>query len=65
MANEEKTLVFHYPPTQVRNYVEQWKQSADKDKTYKPEQKAMLEDILQLIDVAMNVLQPSQAKADK
>lgn len=59
MANEEKTLVFHYPPSQVKSYVEQWKQSAENDKSYKPEHRAMLDDILQLINVAINVLQPT------
>jgi hypothetical protein len=59
MAEKQQTLVFHYPPTQVRNYVEQWKKSADNDKAYKPEHRAMLDDILQLINVAINVLQPT------
>lgn len=59
MAEEKSTLVFHYPPKQVRDYVEQWKKSAENDKTYKPEHRAMLDDILQLIDVAINVLQPN------
>ena len=56
---EQQTLVFHYPPQQVKQYVEQWKETADKDKTYKPEHRAMLDDILQLINVAINVLQPT------
>lgn len=59
MADEKSTLVFHYPPKQVRDYVEQWKKSADNDKSYKPEHRAMLDDILQLIDVAVKVLQPN------
>lgn len=57
--SQEKTLVFHYPPKQVKEYVEQWKQSAEKDKSYKPEHRAMLDDILQLINVAIKVLQPN------
>lgn len=57
MADEKSTLVFHYPPKQVRDYVEQWKQSAENDKSYKPEHRAMLDDILQLIDVAVKVLE--------
>lgn len=56
---KQQTLVFHYPPQQVKQYVEQWKQSAENDKSYKPEQRAMLDDILQLINVAINVLQPT------
>lgn len=59
MADEKSTLVFHYPPIQVRDYVEQWKKSAENDKSYKPEHRAMLDDILQLIDVAVKVLQPN------
>lgn len=59
MAEEKSTLVFHYPPKQVRDYVEQWKKSAENDKSYKPEHQAMLDDILQLIDVAVKVLQPN------
>lgn len=56
---EQQTLVFHYPPQQVKQYVEQWKETVDKDKSYKPEQRAMMDDILQLINVAINTLQPT------
>lgn len=59
MADEKRTLVFHYPPKQVRDYVEHWKQSAKNDKSYTPEHRAMLDDILLLIDVAVNVLEPT------
>lgn len=55
----DKTIVFHYPPKQVRNYVVNWKITAEKDDSYTPEQRAMLEDILQLIDVAIDTLQPT------
>ena len=58
-GRRKKYFSVSLPPKQVRDYVEQWKKSAENDKSYKPEHRAMLDDILQLIDVAVKVLQPN------
>ena len=57
----DKTVTFHYPPTEVREYVKNWIADLDKKKSTKPETKAVMEDIYQLIDIAIGVLKPGPA----
>lgn len=54
----EKTIEFHNTPNLVRAYVENWLAHARKDKEVGPDKVAVLEDVLQLIDVALGVLAP-------
>lgn len=58
-----KTIEFHNTPGLTREYVNNWLTHLKKDKQAQPVQIAILEDILQLIDVAMEVLQPGPVKA--
>lgn len=57
-----KTIEFHNTPSFTREYVNNWLTHARKDKQAKPAQIAVLEDVLQLCDVALTVLQPGPAE---
>lgn len=59
---KEKTLSFHNTPALTREYVNNWLAHARKDKKQGPAAIAVLEDVLQLIDVAMSVLTPEPAE---
>ena len=65
MAKGQKTLQFHNTPALTREFVNNWITHARKDKLTNPATIAVLEDILQLIDVAMTVLEPSPAEPGK
>lgn len=58
-----KTIEFHNTPGLTREYVNNWLIHARKDKAA-PAQIAVLEDVLQLIDVALSVLAPGPAEPD-
>ena len=58
-----KTIEFHNTPGLTREYVNNWLVHARKDKAA-PAQIAVLEDVLQLIDVALSVLAPGPAEPD-
>ena len=58
-----KTIEFHNTPGLTREYVNNWLIHARKDKAT-PAQIAVLEDVLQLIDVALSVLAPGPAEPD-
>ena len=60
-----KTLTFHNTPALTREYVNNWLTHARKDKKAAPAQIAVLEDVLQLCDVALTVLQPGPAEPAK
>lgn len=53
-----KTIEFHNTPAMTREVVNNWLVHAKKQKGTEPGQIAILEDVLKLIDVAMDVLQP-------
>lgn len=53
-----KTIEFHNTPALTREVVNNWLVHAKKQKGTEPGQIAILEDVLKLIDVAMDVLQP-------
>ena len=55
-----KTIEFHNTPALTREYVNNWLIHARKEKNT-PAQIAVLEDVLQLIDVALSVLAPGPA----
>lgn len=60
-----KTIQFHNTPALTREYVNNWLTHARKDKKAQPAQLAVLEDVLQLIDVAMTILEPGPAEPAK
>lgn len=60
-----KTLTFHNTPALTREFVNNWLTHARKDKKNTPAQIAMLEDVLQLIDVAIESLEPGPAEPAK
>lgn len=60
-----KTIQFHNTPALTREYVNNWLTHARKDKQAQPAQLAVLEDVLQLIDVALTVLEPGPAEPAK
>ena len=60
-----KTIQFHNTPALTREYVNNWLIHARKDKQAQPAQLAVLEDVLQLIDVALTALEPGPAEPAK
>ena len=60
-----KTIKFHNTPALTREYVNNWLTHARKDKQAQPAQLAVLEDVLQLIDVALTILEPGPAEPEK
>lgn len=53
-----KTITFNNTPGLTREYVNNWLIYAKKGKNVTPAQIAILEDVLKLIDVAMESLEP-------
>jgi len=64
LTNMEKTVEFHNTPGLTREYVNNWLIHARKRKA-EPVQIAVLEDTLQLIDIALTVLEPGPAEPAK
>lgn len=60
-----QTIQFHNTPALTRKYVNNWLIHARKDKKAQPAQLAVLEDVLQLIDVALTILEPGPAEPAK
>lgn len=60
-----KTIKFHNTPALTREYVNNWLTHAKKDKNAQQAQLFVLEDVLQLIDVALTVLTPEPAEPAK
>ena len=60
-----KTIQFHNTPALTREYVNNWLTHAKKDKKAQQAQLFVLEDVLQLIDVALTVLTPEPAEPAK
>lgn len=52
-----KTIKFHNTPNYTREFVNNWITHMKKHK-HAPAHVAVLEDVLQLIDIALNVLEP-------
>ena len=59
-----KTIEFHNTPALTREVVNNWLIHAKKQKGTEPGQIAILEDVLKLIDVAMEVLQPQPGSSE-
>ena len=60
-----KTLTFHNTPALTREYVNNWLIHAKKDAKATPAQISVLEDVLQMCDVALTVLQSGPAAPAK
>ena len=60
-----KTITFHNTPALTREFVNNWVTHARKDPKTPPATIAVLEDIVKLIDVAMESLQPGPADPGK
>ena len=60
-----QTIQFHNTPALTREYVNNWLIHTRKDKKAQPAQLAVLEDVLQLIDVALTILEPGPAEPAK
>lgn len=60
-----KTIEFHNTPALTREYINNWLTHARNDKKAQPAQLAVLEDVLQLIDVALTILEPGLAEPVK
>lgn len=58
-----KTIEFHNTPQFTREFVNNWLTHVKKHKD-SPTHIAVLEDVLQLIDVALSVLAPGPAEPD-
>ena len=58
-----KTIEFHNTPQFTREFVNNWL-THTKKQNYSETHVAVLEDVLQLIDVALTVLQPGPAAPD-
>lgn len=60
-----KTIKFNNTPALTREYVNNWFIHAKKEAKATPAQIAVLEDVLQMCDVALTVLQPEPAAPAK
>ena len=60
-----KTIKFHNTPALTREYVKNWITHAKKESKVGPAEIAVFEDLLQLIDVALTVLEPGPAEPEK
>lgn len=60
-----KTIKFNNTPALTREYVNNWLIHAKKEAKATPAQIAVLEDVLQMCDVALTVLQPGPAAPAK
>lgn len=58
-------ISFHNTPGLTREYVNNWLIHLRKEKQAQPAQIAILEDVLKLIDVAMQVLKPQPSGPTK
>jgi len=59
---EQKTIKFHNTPELTKAYVENWLVHARKDKQMTAAHIAAIEDILALINIAMQSLTPAKEK---
>ena len=57
-----KTITFNNPPLVVRAYTQQWLNAQKVKKDATPAEVALMEDIVQLIDIAISVLKPGPAE---
>ena len=58
--NGEKTVALHFTPGYVLEYVKNLSAHSGKDKRNGPAERAMMEDIVTLIQIAVSVMQPQQ-----
>lgn len=55
----------NFPPTYVQDYVKKWAAEIKKDEKTVEAQKAMADDIVTLVTIAVGVMQPTPEKPNK
>lgn len=60
-----KLVQMNFPPTYVQNYVKKWAEEIKKDEKMVEAQKAMADDIVTLVEIAVGVMQPTPEKPNK
>lgn len=58
-----KTIEFYNPPLVVRALTQQWRNELKAKKNTKPAELALMDDIIQLIDIAISVLEPTPTES--
>lgn len=57
-----KVVQMNFPPTYVQDYVKKWAAEIKKDEKTVKAQKAMADDIVTLVTIAVGVMQPTPEK---
>ena len=57
-----KLVQMNFPPTYVQDYVKKWAEEIKKDEKMVAAQKAMADDIVTLVTIAVGVMQPTPEK---
>lgn len=60
-----KVVQMNFPPTYVQDYVKKWAAEIKKDEKTVKAQKAMADDIVTLVTIAVGVMQPTPEKPNK
>lgn len=60
-----KLVQMNFPPTYVQDYVKKWAAEIKKDEKTVEAQKAMADDIVTLVTIAVGVMQPTPEKPNK
>lgn len=60
-----KVVQMNFPPTYVQDYVKRWAAEMKKDEKTEAAQKAMADDIVTLVTIAVGVMQPTPEKPNK
>lgn len=60
-----KLVQMNFPPTYVQDYVKRWAAEIKKDEKTVEAQKAMADDIVTLVTIAVGVMQPTPEKPNK
>ena len=55
-----KPLVLHYPPKYVVEFAKNWRKSMDGDEMNTPAQKAMVDDMIQMLQLAAKSMVPQK-----
>lgn len=55
----------NFPPKYVQDYVKKWAAEIKKDEKTEAAQKAMVDDIVTLVTIAVGVMQPTPEKPNK
>lgn len=60
-----KLVQMNFPPTYVQDYVKRWAAEIKKDEKTVEAQKAMADDIVTLVTIAVGIMQPTPEKPNK